>query len=739
MKNKRIYLHAEDPNVGQEIENSDIGGLENVPVNTADEELDQEINEEFDEANEELNESTPVIEEQGEEESIQDQPEEVEQVNEEEINTNDEAENIIEDVAEDVEQQEEVLDQASQVSQDFDSVFNDDQSNVLGDTSTISESLDDESDREMEKSEELDFNSTDTNEDSASNNENLSETENEEDQNENEEIVEFGEDNENDEEEEGEAEKGESAADKTKEELENSDEDASEYKEEVAEGLGKEEVQSFDDIFNDAMETAIKTDPKAESVVVIAYDKESKTPEIKNINVDKFRQGTFKDPSNPENQESKDLLVDSIPVPVETDKTTEEQKILLDEKIKELEENEIKEHLEEKKNSLTNPKGKPDLSGGFTGGSEFEEFKNLTFEEELLKQQEQIAQEMGDEKKKNESQYLKDEEQAKAALKLFAESDAIRRAMQPLPMGVPDQIFLSDLMGISGVGEYEPSANMIKYYGKNSGFQGHFANKAISQISFEDVDTLTGLLSDLNGVFVTIYNLLPSKKEAEQEAESTQKSNFEKAYDILKFYARVRGFVEALVYNRHLIVQDIQFLKDKVENLNSTQEDMLKFYGIEMEFARMKYRSSKFSEDLKIKKNLSNIKSITYNFSQDVKIALKALFTLEKSIVFFDNDVRLITQSINTTNPLEAIKTVDHVILFITRLFEVKLDLFQSLVGMKESLVNLKNYREDITGEIRKCEKLTNYYELVGMNISIPKIWLTFTVFVILFWAGDLF
>ena len=721
MKAKTISLQAEDQNVEEEINNADINGLENLPTATEDEDLDQEISQEIEEANEELNQSENL--------ETTEKPEEVQE-------TSNQAENVIEDVAEEVNEGE-VLSEASQVSQDFESVFNN-QSNVLGDASIISESLDDQSDKEFEKSGNIDFSSPQSSNEVSE--EDLSETENEEDQSEHEEIVEFGDETgeqEENEEQEGQAEQGESAADKTKEELENGEEEASEYKEEVAEGLGKEESTSFDDVFNDAMETAIKTDPKAESVVVIAYDKDAKKPEIKNINISKFRDGTFKSPVHPENQEAADLLTDSVPVAVETDKTFEEQQMILDEKVKELEEKEIKNHLEEKKNEMIDHKAKPDLTKPFSGTAEFQEFDNFNFEEELLKQQDDIANAMGEQQ--NDSQYVNNQQQARAALKLFAESDAMRRAMHPVPVGVPDQVFLADLMGISGVGEYEPSANMIHFYGAMSGFQGHFANKARSQISFEDVDTLTGLLSDLNGVFITIFNLLPSKKEAEQESENTQKSNFEKAYDVLKFYSRVRGFVHALVYNRHLIVQDIQFLKDKVDNLNSTHEDMLRFYGIEFEYSRMKMRSMKYTNDEKIKKNLSNIHGIAYNFSQDVKIALKALFTLEKAIVFFDNDVRLIAHSINTTNPLEAIKTIDHVILFITRLFEVKIDLFTSLVGMKDSLMNLKKYREDITKEIRKCEKLTNYYELVGMSVSLPKVWITLSVFVLFFGFADLF
>ena len=736
MHTKTITLKEEDPNVAQEVDQADAVSMALGHQNTEDEQLDQEINQEIAEADKELAEASEVQPSTPVEGS--------------------DNEDVISDVINDAENnvpESEVLAEASQVSSDFESVFNDQESTVLGNESELSFSLEDASDKAIDESGNIDFSSNVvshvTEQEGSQPNEDEEETSQEKDTEETspkEEVLEFGGDEDTEEagEESADEDDEETAAEKTKEELENPDESADEYEEEIADGLGEKEKEvTFDDIFNNAMEKAIQDDPKAESVVVIAYDKEEKKPEIKNINVAKFREGTFKNPNHPENQQAEDLLTDTVAVPVETEKTTEEQKHLLHEKIEELEEAQIRGHLEDEKDKLMNPKGLPDLTKPFSGSAAFEEFNHLNFEQELVKQQEEIANAISGKDKKEEGnhQYLENQEQAKKALKLFAESDAVKRASQLIPRGIPAEVFLSDLMGVSGNGDYEPSANMIKYYGTNSGFQGHFANRARSQISFADIDTLTGLLSDLNGVFNTIFNLLPSKKEAESEKDeddvAEDKNAFEKAYDILKFYSRVRGFVHTLVYNRHLIVQDIQFLKDKVESLNSSQEDMLRFYGIEIEYARMKVRATKYTTDMKIKKSLTNIHGISYNFSQDVKIALKALFTLEKSIVFFDTDVRSLAHSINTNNPYEAIKTVDNVIHFIARLFEVKVDLFESIVEMKEALENLKKYREQVTKEIRNCDKLANYYDLVGMNIGLPNMSYIITLFLALISACD--
>ena len=366
----------------------------------------------------------------------------------------------------------------------------------------------------------------------------------------------------------------------------------------------------------------------------------------------------------------------------------------------------------------------------FSNSDDFKEFaenpiKNQILPKRIHKSQNETQQEHKADQKINQM-YVQEEPTSNEVLRLFAEQDSLKRATEKVPIGMPTNLYLSDLVGVSGVGKYMPSTNMIKYYGRQSGFQGHFANKAGNQVSFDDIDTLSGLLSDIHGIFTTIYDLMPSKKEVDTTEYQAEKGFLDKTYDVLKFYARLRGFIHTLVYNRHLIVQDIHFLKGKVENLNSGHEDMLEFYGLSYEYAKMRSRAATFSEDDKVGAHIKKVHEVAFDFEKDVRTSLKSLFTLEKAIIFFDNDARQLAQGINTNNPLQALKTVDRVILFVIRLLEVKIDLFKSIYGMKDSLTNLKRYKDTLTVELGEANKLLHYYELVGKGvgvISIGKIW----------------
>jgi hypothetical protein len=336
-------------------------------------------------------------------------------------------------------------------------------------------------------------------------------------------------------------------------------------------------------------------------------------------------------------------------------------------------------------------------------------------------------------KKTDNQQYAQDNYQNQKALKIFAENDAFNRATMALPEGEPAQVFLSDLMGVSGVGAYKPSPNMIHFYGAQSGFQGHFAHKANSNTSFDDVDLLVGLLSDINGVFHTIFNMIPSKKETEKQKEITEKSNFDKAYEVLKFYSKVRGFVHTLVFNRHLLVKDIQFLKDKVDNLHTSEEDMIKFYDLEVEFSRLKTKAVLYGDNDNVESHLHKIKQTSYDFEKNAKVALKSMFTLEKTIIFFDNDARELASLIDVENPIQAIQAFDRVILFISKLLEIKVDLFKSMIEMKDSLEALKRDRGILQKEISSANKLIHYAELVdGRELRQGSIMVM--LFVLLLW-----
>ena len=534
---------------------------------------------------------------------------------------------------------------------------------------------------------------------------------------------------------------------------------------EVQEAEDLSATSEFHEELKNAMENAIKENPNAKTIMVIKYDKDDTHPSIQHVDVDDYKEEFYERQEHKDQKTVEEILSQSM-----TGGNGEDILPALDGPILEgsiLDDTRVSDQLKEEAQTIIEPTGEAKgtvegiLNGSITiNPHEMANFENVSLQDALndnihhhtqntvnghvsnhlmpnshgpkifkkvnktdteMTKSEQV-QEAGENAKEV---YLSSHEKMHNALKLFAEHDALKRATVKIPKGIPSNVFLADFMGVSGIGEHKPSYNMIKYYGGLSEFNSHFAEKAKRQISFEDIDTLIGLISDVNGIFTTIYDLLPSKDEVENEKESSPgKSVLDHAYDILRFYSQVRGFINTIVFNRHLIIQDIKFIKSRVNDLHTDIDDMLYFYSFDEQYLKVKTRGARFHFDPKIEAFLKRIDNISAGFGVDVKKILRTFFHLEKAVIFFDNDTRLLATSINVTTPLDAIRTVDSVIMYIIRIIELKVDIFKSMTEFKTALENLAKYRSEIIDNLNGAEQIIHYYTLKEESAGIWKMWM---------------
>ena len=507
------------------------------------------------------------------------------------------------------------------------------------------------------------------------------------------------------------------------------------------------ETSEFHDELKNAMENAIKENPNAKTIMVIKYDKEDHHPVIQHVDVDDYKEEFYERQEHHEPKTVEDILTESItggngdnikpalngPIMGDervSDKIIEDAQTII--KPSDDDNGQIQHALEEAQNVTTH---------------EIHSFENISFQDALdhsnhghghghghhhnqvarrgvkkMAQPQSKSDEIQEAGTQAQEVYLTSHEKMHNALKLFAEHDAFKRATVNIPRGIPSNTFLADFMGVSGVGEHKPSYNMIKFYGGLSEFHQHFATQASRQISFEDIDTLIGLLSDMNGIFTTIYDLLPSKDEVEGEKDNNLgKSILDHAYDILRFYSQVRGFVNTVVFNRHLLIQDIRFIKKRVDDLHTDMDDMLYFYALDADYLKVKTRGTRFDFDPKIDAFLKRIDNVSVGFGVDVKKVLRTFFNFEKAVVFFDTDTRQLSTNINVSTPLDAIRTVDKVIMYLIRIIELKIDIFRSLKELKTSLENLGKYRTEILENLRGAEQLIHYYALKEEGVSLMR------------------
>lgn len=512
------------------------------------------------------------------------------------------------------------------------------------------------------------------------------------------------------------------------------------------------ETSEYHDELNIAIENAIIKNPNAENMMVIQYDKDDTHPHIEKLNIKEYKEKLYKRQEHKETKTVEEILNESMNGGNgENIKPALEGPILDDKPIAEKLREEAETIIQPSQNNLGVDKNI--LDGNAISSEAYSKFEHVSFQDALrekphiyhdhnqghnhhnqghhhpqvfrrgvktLGPQKTKSEQISEQGTQAQDVYLTSHEKMQNALRMFAEHDALKRATVKIPKGIPANVFLSDFMGISGVGEYKPSYNMIKYYGGLSEFHHHFAEQARRQVSFEDIDTLIGLLSDMNGIFTTIYDLLPKKDEIENEKDNKLgKSILDHAYDILRFYSQVRGFVNTVVFNRHLLIQDIRFIKHRVNDLHTDMDDMLYFYSLDVQYRKVKTLGKSYSFDPKIEAFLKRIDHVSVGFGIDVKIILRHFFNFEKAVVFFDTDVRHLASSINVSTPLDAIRTVDSVIMFLIRVIELKIDIFRSLKTLKTSLENIAKHRTDILDNLRGAEQLIHYYSMEKEGIRL--------------------
>lgn len=491
--------------------------------------------------------------------------------------------------------------------------------------------------------------------------------------------------------------------------------------------------------YKESMKEALKRNPDAELIPSIVIDTTDNTASANDIKVSEFlseldnSDSFLNSDSKPNNSVEEILskaLEDKSPVKHSNSATAQ----LLEDL-----ESKVTDHdktAEEKMKGL-DAKEEKEIGGipakVMTNNKRFHNFENVTIEQEIEGPAKKSVQ--GDPNQNMsrsdqiqahgsivQQQYLHSHTKKLQKLKIRAEDEALKRTQYKIPKGIPDVIFMSDYFNVSGVGEHKPGMAMVAYYGKKSQFHLHFANQAENQISFEDIDTLIGIISDINGIYNGIFKLLPSKKEVEEKSETKIEqlnSALDKAYDILRFYSRLRSFVNTVVYQRHLIVADMQKLRRKVNYLQTDEDDMLRFYALQDQYLKVKTRGLKYDYDPKIKLFLKKVDQISVPFGADVKTILRSVFKLEKAIVFFDSDIRSLAMGVNTENPIEVLKTIDNVMMLLIRIMEAKDDILKTAKETKAALKGIVVHRGNIVENLSGAEQLIHYYRLQAKGVWI--------------------
>lgn len=250
-------------------------------------------------------------------------------------------------------------------------------------------------------------------------------------------------------------------------------------------------------------------------------------------------------------------------------------------------------------------------------------------------------------------------------------------------------------------------------------------------ITFEDIDTVEEVVEIVNGAYEAYYALLPRNTPE-------KKSALDRAADVLELYAKVRSFVNMVRNDRQKIVSDIKFLDFKINNLTTSQEDMLKFYGLNMHFEKAKVTADTYrGKDAQIDELFTRIFNMTPKFESNIKKMVTSISSLLRLAEIFKTQVEQLGQESDGNQVLKLIAKLDSVILIIESLITMEKDVKAAIQALKTSFNELKSYRSDIKYCVDEVNKLADYHRLVSLSTKkdalVSSCFMVFLTFIVVF------
>ena len=242
----------------------------------------------------------------------------------------------------------------------------------------------------------------------------------------------------------------------------------------------------------------------------------------------------------------------------------------------------------------------------------------------------------------------------------------------------------------------------------------HIKNSNLYQkdepITISDIDTLEELLEIISGVYDAYYAVLPNRAPEERSA-------LEKTSDVLNLYAKIRSFVAMVKNDRKQVLEDLKLLEKRIKSLEISEEDMLKFYGLDIHYDQATKKSKKFEgKDMQFREFFDEIFNTTPRFETTVKEIVSKFSLLIKASNSFRKEVEKLKVQSEDDNLLQLLSKLDSVMNLIYTLLRLKSDIVEAIKTLRTAFKDIKAYREEISHAISEINKLAEYHRLIALG-----------------------
>ena len=250
---------------------------------------------------------------------------------------------------------------------------------------------------------------------------------------------------------------------------------------------------------------------------------------------------------------------------------------------------------------------------------------------------------------------------------------------------------------------------------------GGGAAKATTTLGLSDVDDLLVLADHLSTSIDAFYKLVPSADSLTYNATMPTLDRIKAGVNL---YLRLRQLVSTAVEDRAAILADIELVDAKAYALKITQNDMLRFYDLAVDYQLIKQRSAPFAgTDVKFGAYWAEVSDMGLTFSTDVKAALTSIATFVTSLDSFAKALKvLLAYDYSATISLSTLSLVDSAITALYDLLKIKIDIETTFKSSRQGLLSLQAYRARLKETLNNIDLLVDYHQMKGSALQVQMV-----------------
>lgn len=237
-----------------------------------------------------------------------------------------------------------------------------------------------------------------------------------------------------------------------------------------------------------------------------------------------------------------------------------------------------------------------------------------------------------------------------------------------------------------------------------------------SYMTLDDISGLVNVTRSIGELYDGYYKIFPNKDEVLSDSKGS--SIIDNTANILSFYGKVKRFVVAVLDEKNNLNKDLETIRTKVNTLQTSQMDMLRFLGLDKRYSQVKLRTAAYEGyDPKFSSYYMDIVDTTLNFQINVQTSLRTVADLDNYTRMFISAVReLANLGINKYNSqfMNILDKIDTVLMFLATLVQLKVELENGIKNMIDSLKVLGSERQAISSTLQNLQNLAEFYELQG-------------------------